>query len=148
MQVRTFRQAEDAGSRALPHQVQIQDSELKWESLHEGGFFILDTGLEIFIFQGALCNPWEKFIGASMAKAMRDEPHRTGSTLYVLDTHDLLNREEDYDVEAFGLLLGRFGRPVAGPPSAALELEPEEEGEEPRMMARKPSSRPDKKARM
>ena len=28
---------------ALPHQVRLLDCTLEWESLHEGGFFILDT---------------------------------------------------------------------------------------------------------
>ena len=31
--------------------MQIEDLALQWESLHQAGFFILDTGLEIFMFQ-------------------------------------------------------------------------------------------------
>lgn len=106
-------QSRESGvGHSLPHKVRILEEVLRWESLDDAGFFILDTGLEIFTFQGTQCNPWEKFIGASVAQAMRDEPQRVGSMLYILDEWDLSSRENDYDVEALGLLLGRFGRPV------------------------------------
>jgi len=61
---------------------------------------------------------------------MRDEPHRRGSTRYLLDERDIQLRQEDYDVEAFGLLLGRFGRPVATAPPPQRGGGSESEGDE------------------
>ena len=41
------------GNCCVP-QVRILEEVLRWESLDDAGFFILDTGLEIFTFQELL----------------------------------------------------------------------------------------------
>ena len=58
-----------SAGRTVPHKVRMTERPLQWESLHDAGFFILDTGLEIFIFSGSGCNIWEIHTGNSVAKA-------------------------------------------------------------------------------
>jgi len=102
-----------------PQQISVQEHSMRWESLDDASVFILDAGLQIFVLQGLHCNPWEKCVGASVAQELRDEPHRISSIVSILDTEDL---KHGGDVaEAFGLLLGRFGRPVPAAKRCVLQ---------------------------
>lgn len=64
--------------------IRVQQTKLSWASLNTGDVFILDLGLDIWVWSGSDAQRVEKIKGLDVARRIRDEERGGKARLHVI----------------------------------------------------------------
>ncbi len=66
--------------------IRVQQTKLSWGSMNSGDVFILDMGLDIYVWNGSKAGRMEKVKGLDVARRVRDEERGGRAKLTVVGT--------------------------------------------------------------